>query len=70
LAAEAGAALPDLAAEFAAAVRVFDEVWYGDRPGTAAGYAQLTRLDERVQAAKPRPLGSPPPESRSMEPAS
>ncbi len=56
LAAEAGAALPDVAEELTAAVMVFDEVWYGDRPGTADGYAQLTRLDERVQAAKPRPL--------------
>jgi hypothetical protein len=56
LAAEAGAALPDLAQELAAAVRVFDDVWYGDRPGTAEGYAQLTRLDERVEAARPRPL--------------
>jgi hypothetical protein len=56
LAAAAGDALPDVAAEFAAAVRVFDDVWYGDRPGTGEGYAQLTRLDERVQGAKPRPL--------------
>jgi hypothetical protein len=80
LAAEAGAALPELAAELAAGVRVFDEVWYGDRPGTREGYAQLARIDERVRAAKPRPLESRrpeshppeshPPESRPMEPAS
>jgi hypothetical protein len=56
LAAEAGAALPDVADELTAAVRVFDDVWYGDRPGTVDGYAQLTRLDDRVQAARPRPL--------------
>jgi hypothetical protein len=56
LATEAGAALPDVAADLTAAVRVFDDVWYGDRPGTAEGYAQLARLDERVGAAKPRPL--------------
>ena len=56
LAAEAGAALPDLADELTAAVRVFDDVWYGDRPGSREGYARLSRLDERVQAAKPRPL--------------
>jgi hypothetical protein len=56
LAAEAGDALPELAEELTAAVRVFDDVWYGDRPGTPAGYDRLTRLDERVQAAKPRPL--------------
>ncbi|HZB32784.1 MAG TPA: DUF4129 domain-containing protein [Streptosporangiaceae bacterium] len=75
LAAEAGAALPELAAELAAGVRVFDEIWYGDRPGTPEGYTQLTRLDERVRAAKPRPIesrtpSSRPPESRPMEPAS
>jgi hypothetical protein len=70
LAAEAGAALPELAAELAAAVRVFDDVWYGDRAGTAAGYAQLTRLDERVQGAKPSPLEPRTPESHPMEPAS
>ena len=56
LAAEAGSALPEVAEEFAAAVRVFDDVWYGGRPGTADGYALLVRLDERVRAAKPRPL--------------
>jgi hypothetical protein len=56
LAAEAGAALPDVADDLAAAVRVFDDVWYGDRPGTEDGYARLARADERVRAARPRPL--------------
>jgi uncharacterized protein DUF4129 len=65
LAVEAGTALPEVAQDFAAAVRLFDDVWYGDRPGTEAGYAQLTRLDESVRAARPRPL-----ESRPMEHAS
>ncbi|HEY7485389.1 MAG TPA: DUF4129 domain-containing protein [Streptosporangiaceae bacterium] len=56
LATEAGAALPDLAEDLTAAVRIFDDVWYGDRPGTPDGYAQLTRLDEHVRSTKPRPL--------------
>lgn len=56
LATEAGAALPEVAADLTAAVRVFDDVWYGDRPGTAEEYAQLARLDERIHATKPRPL--------------
>ncbi|HXA61921.1 MAG TPA: DUF4129 domain-containing protein [Streptosporangiaceae bacterium] len=56
LAAEAALALPDHAAELAAGIRIFDDVWYGDRPGSAAGYAQLKTLDERVQTARPRPL--------------
>jgi hypothetical protein len=56
LAAEAGAAMPDVAADFAESVRIFDDVWYGDRPGTPDGYARLTRLDDRVRATRPRPM--------------
>ncbi|GAA3240082.1 DUF4129 domain-containing protein [Actinocorallia longicatena] len=37
-------------------VGVFDDVWYGDRPGTPEGYALLVALDEEVRAARPRPL--------------
>ncbi|NKZ07943.1 DUF4129 domain-containing protein [Actinomadura latina] len=56
LAAEAGAAVPELAGELAAGVRIFDDVWYGDRPGTAEGYARMKELDERLRAMKPKPL--------------
>ncbi|WP_207939326.1 DUF4129 domain-containing protein [Actinomadura darangshiensis] len=56
LAAEAGEAVPELAGELAAGVRIFDDVWYGDRPGTAEGYARMTELDERLRAARPKPL--------------
>ncbi|WP_018653436.1 DUF4129 domain-containing protein [Actinomadura flavalba] len=56
LATEAGAALPDLAAPLRAGVRVFDDVWYGDRPGSAEHYAQLKALDERVQKTRPKRL--------------
>lgn len=58
LAAEAGEAVPELAGELAAGVRIFDDVWYGDRPGTAEGYARMTGLDERLRAMKPKPLES------------
>ncbi|GAA1856835.1 DUF4129 domain-containing protein [Actinomadura bangladeshensis] len=58
LAAEAGEAVPELADELAAGVRIFDDVWYGDRPGTAEGYARMTDLDERLRAMKPKPLES------------
>ncbi|MFB4306052.1 DUF4129 domain-containing protein [Actinomadura sp. GTD37] len=58
LAAEAGEAVPELADELAAGVRVFDDVWYGDRPGTAEGYARMRDLDERLRATKPKPLES------------
>ncbi len=56
LAGEAAVELPELAAELASGVRIFDEVWYGDRPGTAEGYAALTLLEERVRTTRPRPL--------------
>ncbi|MFF5258608.1 DUF4129 domain-containing protein [Actinomadura viridis] len=57
LAAEAGRALPGLAGDLREGVRIFDDVWYGDRPGSAEAYATMTGLDERVRAARPRPLG-------------
>jgi hypothetical protein len=66
LAAEAGLALPEHAEELVLGVRVFDDIWYGDRPGTAEGYAQLKRLDEKLQAAKPRPLNSTEPVPASL----
>ncbi|WP_242614139.1 DUF4129 domain-containing protein [Actinomadura roseirufa] len=56
LAAEASVAVPALAAALSVGVRVFDDVWYGDRPGTSEGYAQVKDLDERMQAARPKPL--------------
>ncbi|WP_433464432.1 DUF4129 domain-containing protein [Spirillospora sp. CA-128828] len=58
LAAEAGEAVPELAEELTAGVRIFDDVWYGDRPGTAEGYARMKELDERLRAARPKPLES------------
>ncbi|GAA2424092.1 DUF4129 domain-containing protein [Actinomadura vinacea] len=58
LGAEAGAALPELAGELTDGVRIFDDVWYGDRPGSAEAYARMKALDDRVRAARPRPLGS------------
>jgi hypothetical protein len=56
LATEAGQALPELAEALAGGVRIFDDVWYGDRPGSAEAYAQMKALDDRVRAARPRPL--------------
>ncbi|TDC63102.1 DUF4129 domain-containing protein [Actinomadura sp. GC306] len=56
LATEAGEALPELAGDLRAAVLVFDDVWYGDRPGTAEGYARVKDVDERLRAARPKPL--------------
>lgn len=49
-AAEAGHALPAHATALRDAARLFDEVCYGKRAGTPAGYAQLCDLDSRVTA--------------------
>ncbi|TDB87681.1 DUF4129 domain-containing protein [Actinomadura sp. KC216] len=56
LAQETGEAVPELAEDLRVAVRIFDDVWYGDRPGTAEGYAQVKGVDEKLRAAKPKPL--------------
>jgi hypothetical protein len=52
LAAQAGRVLPGLAAELAAAALLFDDVRYGGREGTAAGYERLRDLDAGIQAAR------------------
>ncbi|GAA4235899.1 DUF4129 domain-containing protein [Actinomadura meridiana] len=56
LAQETGEAVPQLADDLRAAVQIFDDVWYGDRPGTADGYARVKDVDEKLRAAKPKPL--------------
>lgn len=48
LAAEASAQLPGQAAGLRAAARLFDEVRYGGRAGTLAGYRRLRDLDAAV----------------------
>lgn len=52
-AADAGAVVPDCAADLRAAARVFDDIWYGGRPATPANAEALRRLDERVRSARP-----------------
>lgn len=49
VAAEAGAALPDLALPLRAAATLFDEVWYGGRAATAESDRRLRELDEAVR---------------------
>jgi len=51
LAAEAGAELPGLAADLLAVTLLFDDVRYGDRPGTEAGYKLVGQVDKRVRTA-------------------
>jgi hypothetical protein len=53
LAAEAAAAFPAESGELGAVARLFDEVRYGGRPGSQAGYERAQRLDSRVASAAP-----------------
>ena len=52
-AADAGAVVPECAAELRVAARVFDDIWYGARPADATHDALLRGLDDRVRASRP-----------------
>lgn len=58
VAADAGAALPDLRPALERAASVFGEVWYGQRDATDDDYAEMVTLDEALQRRRP---GFPPP---------
>jgi hypothetical protein len=52
VAAETAAVVPLLREDLAAAVRLFDDIWYGGRAAVAAHDAQLRAVDERVRTAR------------------
>lgn len=52
LAFEAGRELPELAADLQAATRLFDDIRYGDRAGSLAGYQLVSRVDKEIRAAR------------------
>ncbi len=52
LAAEAGSELPGLAGDLLTVTRMFDDIRYGDRDGSQAGYQLVSRLDLDVRAAR------------------
>ena len=56
-AAEAGRALPVHADALRDAARQFDEIRYGQRPGSRAGDERLSELDRRIRANAPRVSG-------------
>lgn len=58
LAAEAAVSLPDHAAGLREAARVFDDVRYGDRPGTVEAYQQVRYLDESIRSARTRAVAA------------
>ena len=51
-AAEAGTVLPDCAGPLRAGARLFDDVWYGGRPGTRGADDELRALDQAVRSAR------------------
>lgn len=60
LALDAGAALPHLSGELQQAATAFNDVTYGERPGTEAGYRMIADLDDhlRSRTRNPAPVGS------------
>jgi uncharacterized protein DUF4129 len=49
VATEAGAEVPEIGPGLRAAATIFDEVWYGGRPGTAAADRTLREVDDTVR---------------------
>jgi Domain of unknown function (DUF4129) len=53
LARDTGAVLPHLAGELSAAATAFNDVTYGERPGTQAAYQMIADLDDHLRARAP-----------------
>jgi hypothetical protein len=58
LARDAGTSLPSLAAEFDSAATTFNDVTYGEVPGTQAAYRTTADLDEHLRTQSPATLGA------------
>jgi hypothetical protein len=58
MAEEAAAALPAEGDALRGAALMFDDICYGERPGTQRGYALVSELDARISAAAPKPSAS------------
>jgi hypothetical protein len=59
LAGAAGAVLPALGRPLGAAVNLFSEIWYGERPARAEHDTYMRELVDQVTAALGRPVGVP-----------
>ncbi|OBB24593.1 DUF4129 domain-containing protein [Mycolicibacterium elephantis] len=53
LARDAGRALPELADQLRSAATAFNDVTYGERPGTEAAYRLIVDLDDRLRRTHP-----------------
>ena len=59
LAKDAGAAMPALAGELTQAANAFNDVTYGERPGTEPGYRMITDIDNRLRSHGPARVSTP-----------
>jgi hypothetical protein len=59
IAAEAGAALPPVAAQLRAGADLFNEVWYGGRPATEDVYRRMVMLDEAIMKTRQSTMAVP-----------
>jgi hypothetical protein len=59
LAKDAGAVVPDLVGELRRTANTFNDVTYGERPGTEAGYRMIADLDNRLRSRGPARAGTP-----------
>jgi hypothetical protein len=59
LAHDAGTALPNLAGELSRAATEFNDVTYGERPGTQVSYRMIADLDDHLRSRSPATLSSP-----------
>lgn len=65
LAHDAGGLLPGFAGDFARAATTFNDVTYGERPGTEPGYRMIADLDDRLRSHASAGAGA----VRAAEPA-
>jgi hypothetical protein len=59
LARDAGRVIPNLAAELSRAAEAFNDVTYGDRPGTESAYRMIADLDDHLRSRTPSSDVSP-----------
>lgn len=59
LARDAGAAIPELADELLNAANAFNDVTYGERPGTESAYRMIADLDEHLRSRGPVKAATP-----------
>jgi Domain of unknown function (DUF4129) len=60
---DAGASLPELRAELASAADAFNDVTYGERPGTESAYRMVADLDDHLRSRSTRQAVASTPES-------